>query len=445
MDLSRRKGRRVVVTDRFELARPVVPINQGSQTDTEARSTLLRGGRVKWCLVRVFDLFWRPVVSCRRLLEAVKREERPSEIRTILVLEYWGLGDAVILLPFLQNLRRSFPSAHITLLVNPKTVGLLQGEHLCDELIPLRVPWAQHFLRRRKYNPFSRLWIDFVRVLHRLRRRHFDLAMSGRMDIRDNFFIWLVGARERVGYGIGGGGQFLTEVVAPDALRPHRSQLWLHLLEHMRKPVIEAEAHLSLGTSERAAAAAFLAANGIGPGDLILGVHAMARNQTRNWGKSNFAEVEARLASRYRLKPIWFVDPNGAVPRGACPQGAVLAALPLRQFMAVLERCQLLICNDGGPMHIATALGVPVLAVFGPTEAAWYGPMGGRDRIVAQPGVPCRPCFDYCIWDQPYCLRTILVEDVHSVAVSMIGALGVTLIPQTPRPSRGERSLRGAK
>ena len=80
--------------------------------------------------------------------------------------------------------------------------------------------------------------------------------------------------------------------------------------------------------------------------------------------------------------------------------------------MAVLKRCRLFICNDSGPMHISTALGVPVVAVFGPTEPLWFGPLGPDNRIVIQSGFWCRPCFDYCLFDQPYCLRTISVESV---------------------------------
>jgi ADP-heptose:LPS heptosyltransferase len=74
-------------------------------------------------------------------------------------------------------------------------------------------------------------------------------------------------------------------------------------------------------------------------------------------------------------------------------------------------------------MHIATALGVPVVAIFGPTEPAWFGPLGQNNRIVIQRGFWCRPCFDYCVFDQPYCLRTIEVESVFQAAVEALSSV----------------------
>ena len=98
-------------------------------------------------------------------------------------------------------------------------------------------------------------------------------------------------------------------------------------------------------------------------------------------------------------------------------------SLPLREFMAVLSQCSMFLCNDSGPMHIATALNVPVVALFGPTEPAWFGPLGPQDQIVIRPGFWCRPCFDYCLFDQPYCLRTISVQDVYQTAHKMLDLL----------------------
>jgi heptosyltransferase-2 len=84
--------------------------------------------------------------------------------------------------------------------------------------------------------------------------------------------------------------------------------------------------------------------------------------------------------------------------------------------MAVLSLCRLLICNDSGPMHLAGLLGVPVVAVFGPQRPEWFGPRGARDRVVMRPEFWCRPCFDYCIFDEPYCLRTITPGQVVRAA-----------------------------
>ncbi len=147
-----------------------------------------------------------------------------------------------------------------------------------------------------------------------------------------------------------------------------------------------------------------------------------ARSAVREWGEENFAALAKRLQTEFPVKIVWFRDPGQESPVANDTQATFLS-LPLRQFMGVLSKCKLLICNDSGPMHIATALGVPVVAIFGPTEPAWFGPLGPRNHVVIQAGFCCRPCFDYCIFSQPYCLRTITVQSVFQATVEALSGL----------------------
>lgn len=275
-----------------------------------ARGGLVKIGPVKHLLIFGLEILFFPIVRGLAILGYLASKKPSEEIRKILVVEYWNLGDLVILLPFLQNLRADFPEATISLMVNPSALPLLEGQRLVDELIPVRLPWAQHFLRWRKYNPFSGLWINLVRTLLRAHRQGFDLAFVGRMDIRDNLLAWLSGARRRVGYGVGGGAFFLTDVVTPDLSKPHRSEVWLRLLDHMGNPPENTRARLWLSERERDFAARFLEQNGVRRDEFVLGVHPGARNPTRQWGETNFATVAARLSSQFPLKILWFQDPQ---------------------------------------------------------------------------------------------------------------------------------------
>ncbi len=175
----------------------------GAQTEAAARATFLKMTRRKWGLVRVAEGGIRFTLP---LLPQPKNRADAREVpSSILVMEYWNLGDLAIVVPFLKNLRRSYPEARISLLVNAGLASFLEGQGLVDEFIPVRVPWVQHHSRWRKYNPFSRDWISFARTLQSVRKRRFDWAISGRMDLRDNFLLWLSGAARRIGYGLGGG------------------------------------------------------------------------------------------------------------------------------------------------------------------------------------------------------------------------------------------------
>src|SRR5258706_1791480 len=342
----------------------------GSRTfEAVARATLLRMTPLRWRLVRIFESlmqFLKPLIPPLRPFKNPK--DQPA---SILVIEYWNLGDLAILVPFLKNLRRSFPTARVSLLISPNLSSFLEGQGIVDETIPIRVPWARHFNRWRKYNPFSMDWISLTRTILALRKRRWDWAFSGRMDVRDNFMLWLSGARRRIGYGIGGGGSFLTVQVMLALSRPHRADVWLHLLEAIDMSVDRKLGYFRLADSELASAQSYLTGLGIPPDAFLIGVHSGARIATRRWGEDRFAEVARRLLQETDAHILWFSEPGNSI-QVPCMERCHAVSLDFGDFLAVLSRCQLVICNDSGPMHLVNLLRVPVVAVFGPTNPVWF-------------------------------------------------------------------------
>lgn len=389
--------------------------------DAAALGVLVKMSAQKRLLIRAIEVIAQPLVLA---LERLRRGPRNvvGEVEKILVMEYWNLGDIVMLSPFLRSLRIQYPDASITLLTSPKAAPLLEHQGLVDRVIVVRIPWAQHYSRWRKYNPFSPLWLEFLRTLKLLRHQQFGLAFTVRADIRDNFILWLSKVRRRVGYGFGGGAFLLTDNATPDLEHPHLSVRWLGLLEHLGNSTLVRQPSLLVTEEEDHHAEQCLAALGVRDGEFLVGIHPGARNAMRQWGDANFAALAQRLQGQFPIRVLWFQDP--AQETASLDGRQVLPlSLPLRQFMGVLKRCQLLICNDSGPMHIATALGVPVVAIFGPTEPAWFGPLGPNNRVVIQSGFWCRPCFDYCRFDEPYCMRVITVDSVYGAATETLTAL----------------------
>lgn len=395
--------------------------------DAAALGLLVKMSARKRRLIRVIDAIARPIVRLLTKLGYCPARVA-TEVRSILLLEYWNLGDIVMQSPFIQNVRTNYPNARIVLLTSPKAAPLIEGQGLVNEVITVRVPWAQHYSRWRKYNPFSTLWIELLRTLKFLHAQQFDLAFTARADIRENCILWLAEVRRRVGFAFGGGGYFLTDIVTPDLAHPHFAERWQRLLEHLGKPILVRQPSLSVSREEERVVDQHLAERGIQEQDFLVGIHPGARSVTRQWGEQNFAVVAQRLRAQYPVKILWFQDSSQA--RSAVgSNGFIPLSLPLRQFIAALKRCRLFICNDSGPMHMSTALGVPVVAIFGPTEPKWFGPIGPGNQIVIQSGFWCRPCFDYCLFDQPYCLRTISVESVLNTASEALNAM----LPQETR------------
>jgi ADP-heptose:LPS heptosyltransferase len=387
--------------------------------EAAARTSLLRMTPRKWRLVRAFEALVRFLMP---LMPPEPLEDPTEAPKSILVVEYWNLGDLAIIIPFLRNLRRRFPGAHISLLVGVGLADFLKGQGLVDEFIPVRVPWALHFKRWRKYNPFSLNWVALARTIFLVRKRHFDWAFSGRMDVRDNFILWLSGARRRIGYGVGGGGTLLTDRIRPNLLRPHRTDIWLHLLEAIGEPTDLAPGGFRLTSADLASARSFLSEQGIPPGTFLVGVHPGARIAIRRWGNERFAEVARRVLEKTDAHVLWFSEP-GTSWTGLPSERFHPVRLDFRRFMAVLHCCRLLVCNDSGPMHLANLLGIPVVAIFGPQRPEWFGPRGPDDRVVIRPEFSCRPCSDYCIFDQPYCLRAISVDEVYDALESQMSCI----------------------
>lgn len=405
-------------------------------TNAAALGALVKFGPKKRRMIRIIEFFLRPTVRFLDRFRTATAADPARDIREILVVELWNLGDIVMQSPFLINLRVQYPQARIILLTSPKIAPLIASQGLVDEIVEIRIPWAQHYSRLRKYNPFSSQWFTALATLRALRRRPLDLAFSARADLRDNFILWFLRARRRVGYSFGGGGFLLTDAAVPDIHNQHFSHRWLRLLEHLDKPIRERHPRLHISAEDRHAARKLLESRGVRAGDFLVAVHAGARSVNRQWGEAHFAQVAERLLAAFPIKIVWFQDPAQEIPP---PNGdrVIPLALPLKQFAAVLSQCRMFVCNDSGPMHMAAALGVPVVAVFGPTQPAWFGPLGDHHQVVIRDGFWCRPCFDYCIFDQPYCLRAISVQEVSQAAESTLQKL---LSPPSPIKSSREVS-----
>jgi ADP-heptose:LPS heptosyltransferase len=134
----------------------------------------------------------------------------------------------------------------------------------------------------------------------------------------------------------------------------------------------------------------------------------------RRWDARKFASVIDRLVDGLNVQILLFEEKDGDSAEIAPRNPIARVRSDLRGFMALVTQCDLLLCSDSGPMHISNALGVPVTALFGPQRRDWYGPRSELDRVVQVDEMPCRPCFDACIFATPHCMDGIPVEEVVS-------------------------------
>jgi ADP-heptose:LPS heptosyltransferase len=247
-----------------------------------------------------------------------------------------------------------------------------------DEIVVFDFPWTAS---SGKYDPRRYDSSEIAGLIRRLRAEKFDLSVDCRMDIRSNLLTYAIAARRRVGYELGGGSRLLTDAMPAFPNASHKVVDWLTLLRPLMPQSVLAELDnreflptLAVSPEETATAGACLRSHGIQSGDTVVGVHPGASVGRRRWPLESFAAVADGLAERHGTKTVVFVDPEGSGANISLNGGVVIARGSLREFMALVSLCDLFICNDSGPMHIADALGVRVVGVFTTGNPVWHRP-----------------------------------------------------------------------
>ena len=378
-----------------------------------------RLSRRKQFLARTFDSIVGPVW---KLAGAVRRTPGEYPVpASILVLEPWRIGDVILATPVLAGLRRLYPRARISLLAQPFAEELLLGTSAVDEFIPAVLPWTAD---SSKYAPLRYTDPSLRALIARLRASRFDLAIDARMDLRNHLLMWRAGARRRVGYDYGGASYALTDRLTPNDSRPHRVEDWQGILRYLGATGEALPLHLAVLPDEQSRAGSWLSEQGIQVGDLLLGVHPGASNYTKRWAPEKFAEASRLAAERHGARVLTFTD--GVSTVDGIP-GAVNAPYgSLREMLALIARCDVLLCNDSGPMHAAAALGVPTVSAFTASRADWYAPTGDVHGAAWVDGFACRPCFDACIFSEAYCNTSLSARDVLLVLDRVLGRVATT-------------------
>ncbi len=371
------------------------------------------------------------VAAADRLLHAAalaarpfRRRSRPAAPQRILLLRIERIGDLVMALPAIADVRALAPDATIDLVVGSWNAGLARAIPSIDRVETLDAAWLA---RDGEGRPLRSL----LGIARGWRARGYDLAINFEPDIRTNLVTAAAGAAWTAGYGSGGGGALLDLALDFDT-RAHTTANARRLVAAAigRTPPAAAAPVLAIPEDARRRADARLAHHA----RPLVGLHPSGGREIKQWDPSRFAAVARRLVEergativltgaaadrelvdlvRAQLRPDRVVDAAGE------PDLLTLAA--------ILERLDLLITGDTGPMHVAAAVGTPVVAVFGPSDPRRYAPGGARDRVV-RIDLPCAPCNRIrlpparCVGHLPDCLAGVGADRVFDTAVAVLGA-----------------------
>jgi len=344
----------------------------------------------------------------------------------VLLVRLRLIGDVMFTTPIVRALRRQYPDAHISYLVEALAAPVLRGNPHLDDLIVAP-----------KRSGAARL-ADDLALAWRLNRSRFDVAIDLHGGPRAAWLTWATAAPMRIGYTIAGRSWMYTHVIPRAAdLTPRHSVLnqW-DLLEPLGIPPCDPAADPLDMPADPAAAGRveqMLHAAGFQTGrHTLVVIHVSAGNPFRRWPAEAFASLTADLVRRDSNR--WVVLSSGPSDRPAAaaiaaaardrlgnPSAAILHPdLDVAELRAVIARAAVYIGGDSGPLHIAATTSTPVVALLGPTLAErsrpWRDPRWFVEVIDAG-ALPCRPCNQrHCAPGDFRCLTGIAPERVLAAA-----------------------------
>ena len=327
-----------------------------------------------------------------------------------------------MLIPALQALRERYPAAQISILARPWVAGLYGREPFCDELIPYDAPRGWKGIAEKR------------RVAADLRRRRFDAAILFQNAFEAAALVRWAGIPARIGYARDGRGWLLTHPIpAPASGETPRHQRFYYLELLKRARLIDGSAGGEPIRLHGAAAAAVMGRERLARifgSQRVIGVSpGAAYGGAKRWLPERFSDAAIRVArERGAGVAIFGSGPEAGIcemvrakVEAAGEKCVSLAGeTALAEFIEMAAACDLFLTNDSGPMHIASALGVATVAVFGATDEEATGPTGERSRVVREP-VECSPCLlRECPIDHR-CMTRVSAERVARTALELVG------------------------
>lgn len=345
---------------------------------------------------------------------AVRQNTEPQRI---LIVRRSSLGDIVHTMPLLVALRRRFPQAYIGWLVDYRFAEVLEGHKCLDEVITIRrYSWRQSFAVAQ----------EVYQVRNQLQQHTFDLALDPQGLLKSGLMCYLAGAHRRIGFTDGRevSRLFVNERI-PASNDTHAVVRTLRMAEYLGCPTEPIEFEFPIGESEARWADSFLAENQVSADRPLIGLNVGASGAEKLWPAEHFAKLADILNIDFGAQMV-ILGSDKEMPIAKKIQRLTQPDLinavgqtTIRNLAALLRRCTTVVSADTGPLHIAVAVGTPVVGLYGPTDPRKTGPFG-EHNIVLSAQLPCSPCGRKPTCQDYPCMRQIEPEAVGEAVSSLL-------------------------
>ncbi len=309
------------------------------------------------------------------------RRFHPESVESILFIRLYFIGDVLLSTPVIEALGRRFPDARLTVLVKRRCRDILIGNPYVDEIMVYDAVDHYH----------SPLWI--WRLARELRGRRFSLSVDLTGDRRSSWMVLAADPAFRVGVNHAGMG-FLLDHRTPYRATGHVVDHLVSSVEVLGATTDDASPRLYLSDEERSGAAALLEGAGIGPGERFLAVAPGANLPLKRWAPTRFGSLAGLARERLGMPTAVLGSESDMELARTVVESSGGAAVSLagmteiRMAGAVSAAAAAFVGNDSGPMHVAAAVGTPVVGLFGPTRPELYAPRGASCRVVRAVSAP---------------------------------------------------------
>jgi heptosyltransferase-2 len=337
------------------------------------------------------------------------------DFENILVVRTDRIGDVVLTTPVLEALRKTYPTAKISIMVTSATKDVVQGNPFIDDILV--------YDKKGKDRGFLGFW----RFVIMLRNKRFDLAINYHLKSRMNFMLFHAGIPHRIGFINNKFGFLLTERY-PDPRtdgNKHEAEYCLDLLRYIGIDYREFHIYVPVRQDSEAWVEKLFTENGVTAADRLIAIHPGASCLSKRWLPQRFAEVADIIAQKYHAKVLLIGSgDNQLIAREVLlsmkqPVVDMTGKTTVSHLISVLKKCSLLISNDSGPVHLAVGVQTPVISIFGRNQAGLsatrWKPLGFLD-VVLHHDVGCKVCLAHNCSLGFKCLRSITVDHVVAAA-----------------------------
>jgi heptosyltransferase-2 len=341
----------------------------------------------------------------------------------ILVIKLIAVGDAVVALPTLRAIKKSFPKSYLAILITPRVKEVVEGCSFLDEIIYYDILEKDKGIR------------GLLKIISQLREKRFDLVIELDLYYRITTLIsYFSGIKNRVGFDLPGQGRkHLYTLKVPYLIDKHEVETFLEAANKVGADISDKQlVEIWIQEEDKEYVTKFLAEAGVSEKDLLVGIHPGTGPSaaSRRWSAEKFGKLAEWIIQKYGAKVIFTGVSseaeliNESIKFMTTKPIVAAGRTNLKQFAEIARRCKLFIVADTGPLHVAAAMKTQVIGIYGPNTPEKWGPYGKGHITIYKP-LECSPCTKVYLGQiskckNPVCMEKISVEEVKEAVEKIL-------------------------